>query len=63
MKNEHYALAGLAFGGIGVLLGIALSSSVPSTPLVFGTAVAVYAAVVAAVIGGVRKRGGDLSRE
>jgi hypothetical protein len=63
MKNEPYALAGLAFGGIGVFLGIALSSSVPNTPLVIGTAVAVYAAVVAAVIGGLRKRGRDLSRE
>jgi small basic protein len=63
MKNNPYALAGLVFGGIGVLLGIALSSSVPNTPLVFGTAVAVYAAVVAAVIGGLRKHGRDLSRE
>jgi hypothetical protein len=63
MKNEPYALAGLAFGGTGALLGMALSSFVPSTPLVFGTAIAVYAAVVAAVVGGVRKRRGDLSRE
>jgi hypothetical protein len=63
MKNAPYALAGLAFGGIGVFLGIALSSSVPSTPLVFGTAIAVYAAVVAAVVGGIRKRSADLSRE
>jgi len=62
MMNDRFALAGFAFGGIGVFLGIALSSSVPNTPLVFGTAIAVYAAVVAAVIGGARKRGGDPSR-
>lgn len=63
MKNEHFAIAGLAFSGIGVILGIALSSSVPSTPAVFGTAIAVYAAVAAAVVGGIRKRNDELSRE
>jgi len=63
MKNERFAIAGLAFGGIGVFLGMAMSSSVPSTPSVFGTAIAVYAAVAAAVVGGIRKRNGDLTRE
>lgn len=61
MKNERYALAGLVFSGTGLILGMAMSSAMPSTPLVVGTTIAVYAAVAAAVLGGIRKRGGALS--
>jgi len=63
MKNDHLALAGVASGGIGVSLGLALSSAVPGTPVVFGTTMAVYAAVAAAVFGGIRRKGTDPSRE
>jgi len=63
MKNEHFTFAGIAFSGIGLILGIALSSAVPNTPAIFGTAIAVYAAVAAAVVGGTRKRNADLSRQ
>lgn len=63
MKTERFVFAGLALSGIGVFTGITLSSAVPGTPLLYGTTIAVYAAVVAAVLGGVRKRGGGRSRQ
>ena len=62
MKNEYFTFAGIALSGIGLILGIALSSSVPSSPAIFGTAIGVYAAVAAAVVGGIRKGNSDLSR-
>lgn len=63
MKNRSFVIAGVASSGAGIALGIAMSSTIPSTPFVFGTTIAVCAAVVAAVVGGSRKRGVDLPRE
>lgn len=63
MKNEYCALAGLACGAIGLSLGLTMSSALPNSPSTYGIASAVYAAVVAAVVGGVRNRRDDLSRE
>lgn len=62
MKNDHLALAGPAFGGIGVAPGLGLSSAGSSTPIVFGTTMAVYAAVAAALFAGIRNKRADPSR-
>lgn len=59
MNQEHCALAGLACGGVGLFLGLSLSSAVPSSPFVYGSVAAGYAVVVAAVVGGRRRRQGD----
>jgi hypothetical protein len=63
MKKDYLAFAGLAFGGIGISLGLAMSSAVPGTPGVLGTATGVYAALAAAILAGVRKKRADPSRE
>mgnify|MGYP006277808907 CR=1 FL=1 len=63
MKNRGFVIAGVASSGVGLVVGIAMSSTIPSTPFVFGTTIAVYAAVAAAVVGGSGKRGVDLRRE
>lgn len=59
MNPRHFALAGLACGGVGLFLGLSLSSAVPSSPSVYGSVAAGYAVVVAAVTGGLRRHQGD----
>lgn len=59
MTKHIYALAGIAFGGVGLFLGIAMSSSIPGTPFVYGSAAAIYAAVAAAILAGIKQKDAD----
>lgn len=61
MKTQSFTLAGLAIGGAGLFLGMSMSSSIPSTPFIYGVAAAVYAAVAAAVFAGVHRRNRDIT--
>lgn len=63
MKKESFALAGLTLGGAGLFLGMAMSSSIPSTPIVYGVASALYAAIAAGVFAGVRRRRLDMASD
>ncbi len=56
IKNPYLAFAGLVLGATGLFAGMALSSSIPAGPSVYGVAAALYSAVVAAIFaGGMRK--------
>ncbi|MDZ7770177.1 MAG: hypothetical protein U5K38_14395 [Woeseiaceae bacterium] len=57
MTKYTYALAGIFFGGVGLFLGIAMSSSISGTASMYGSVAAIYAAVAAAILAGVKKKG------
>jgi small basic protein len=61
VKGHSFALAGLVSGGIGLLLGMTMSSSIPSTPSAYGLAAAVYAAIAAASFAGRQRRQRDIA--
>jgi len=50
MNTTSFAFTGLAFGGLGMFLGITMSSSIPSNPFTYGLAAALYAAIAAGVL-------------
>jgi hypothetical protein len=56
MKEEGLTFAGLTLGGVGLFLGMAMSSSITSTPFVYGAASAIYMATAAAIYAGVKRR-------
>lgn len=56
IRNPYLAFAGLVLGAMGLFAGMAMSSSIPAGPSVYGVAAAVYAAVVAAIFAGVMWR-------
>lgn len=61
MPNYTYVLAGIVFGGVGLFLGLEMSSSISGTPSMYGMVAAVYAAVAAAIFAGVKKRDAELA--
>lgn len=61
MRKQTLTYAGLVFCALGMFSGIALSSAVPASPVVYGVTAAMHAAVVAAVIGAIRRYEGGRS--
>jgi len=55
------AFFGVAFGGVGLFLGIAMSSAISGTPFMYGSVAAIYTAVSVAVLTGVKQKGSGLS--
>lgn len=61
MKKQNLTVAGLVFGGAGLLLGMFMSSSIPSTPSAYGLAAALYASIATAMVAGRRRRKRDIA--